>query len=318
MNIVVLDGLAANPGDLSWKPLEELGQCTIYDRTAPDQVLARAEGAEAILTNKTVITAQHMQALPCLKYIGVLATGYNVVDIETARNRGIIVTNIPAYSTASVAQMVFAHLLNITQHVAHYADDNRHGRWSASKDFCYWDTPLVELAGKRIGIVGLGNTGMATARIALAFGMEVVAFTSKQPDQLPQGIRPCTMDELFATSDVVSLHCPLTDATHHLVNDTRLSTMKPTAILINTGRGPLVNEQDLANALKQGTIRAAGLDVLAQEPPQADNPLLALDNCFITPHIAWATAEARTRLLDIAIDNLRHYLAGTPVNNVAR
>lgn len=318
MNIVVLDGLAANPGDLSWKPLEELGQCTIYDRTAPDQVLARAEGTEAILTNKTVITAQHMQALPCLKYIGVLATGYNVVDIEAARNRGIIVTNIPAYSTASVAQMVFAHLLNITQHVAHYADDNRHGRWSASKDFCYWDTPLVELAGKRIGIVGLGNTGMATARIALAFGMEVVAFTSKQPDQLPQGIRPCTMDELFATSDVVSLHCPLTDATHHLVNDTRLSTMKPTAILINTGRGPLVNEQDLANALKQGTIRAAGLDVLAQEPPQADNPLLALDNCFITPHIAWATAEARTRLLDIAIDNLRHYLAGTPVNNVAR
>lgn len=318
MNIVVLDGLAANPGDLSWKPLEELGQCTIYDRTAPDQVLARAEGAEAILTNKTVITAQHMQALPCLKYIGVLATGYNVVDIEAARNRGIIVTNIPAYSTASVAQMVFAHLLNITQHVAHYADDNRHGRWSASKDFCYWDTPLVELAGKRIGIVGLGNTGMATARIALAFGMEVVAFTSKQPDQLPQGIRPCTMDELFATSDVVSLHCPLTDATHHLVNDTRLSTMKPTAILINTGRGPLVNEQDLANALKQGIIRAAGLDVLAQEPPQADNPLLALDNCFITPHIAWATAEARTRLLDIAIDNLRHYLAGTPVNNVAR
>lgn len=318
MNIVVLDGLAANPGDLSWKPLEELGQCTIYDRTAPDQVLARAEGTEAILTNKTVITAQHMQALPCLKYIGVLATGYNVVDIEAARNRGIIVTNIPAYSTASVAQMVFAHLLNITQHVAHYADDNRYGRWSASKDFCYWDTPLVELAGKRIGIVGLGNTGMATARIALAFGMEVVAFTSKQPDQLPQGIRPCTMDELFATSDVVSLHCPLTDATHHLVNDTRLSTMKPTAILINTGRGPLVNEQDLANALKQGTIRAAGLDVLAQEPPQADNPLLALDNCFITPHIAWATAEARTRLLDIAIDNLRHYLAGTPVNNVAR
>ncbi|MBR3895965.1 MAG: D-2-hydroxyacid dehydrogenase [Bacteroidaceae bacterium] len=318
MNIVVLDGFAANPGDLSWKPLEELGQCTIYDRTAPDQVLARAEGAEAILTNKTVITAQHMQALPCLKYIGVLATGYNVVDIEAARNRGIIVTNIPAYSTASVAQMVFAHLLNITQHVAHYADNNRHGRWSASKDFCYWDTPLVELAGKRIGIVGLGNTGMATARIALAFGMEVVAFTSKQPDQLPQGIRPCTMDELFATSDVVSLHCPLTDATLHLVNDTRLSTMKPTAILINTGRGPLVNEQDLANALKQGTIRAAGLDVLAQEPPQADNPLLALDNCFITPHIAWATAEARTRLLDIAIDNLRHYLAGTPVNNVAR
>lgn len=318
MKTVVLDGYAANPGDLSWEALEQFGQCTIYDRTTPDQVLARAEGAEAILTNKTVITAQHMQALPSLKYIGVLATGYNVVDIEAARSCGIIVTNIPAYSTTSVAQMVFAHLLNITQHVAHYADDNRHGRWTTSKDFCYWDTPLMELAGKRIGIVGLGNTGMATARIAQAFGMEVVAFTSKQPDKLPQGIRPCTMDELFATSDVVSLHCPLTEETNGLVNAKRLSTMKPTAILINTGRGPLVNEHDLAEALKRGSILAAGLDVLSQEPPQTDNPLLALENCFITPHIAWATAEARKRLLDIAINNLKQYIAGTPVNNVAR
>ena len=318
MNIVVLDGLAANPGDLSWKPLEELGTCTVYDRTAPDQVLARAAGAEAILTNKTVITAEHMQALPTLKYIGVLATGYNVVDIEAARQRGIVVTNIPAYSTASVAQMVFAHLLHITQRVGHYAQENSRRRWTASPDFCYWDTPLMELAGKRMGIIGLGNTGMATARIAQAFGMEVVAYTSKQADELPPGIHPCTMDELFATSDVVSLHCPLTESTRELVNAHRLRMMKPTAILINTGRGPLVNEHYLAEALNQGIIRAAGLDVLSQEPPQADNPLLTTRNCFITPHIAWATFEARTRLMQVAVDNLRHYLAGTPVNNVAQ
>lgn len=317
MTICVLDGLAANPGDLSWEPLVGLGQCTVYDRTAPDQVLERAAGAEAILTNKTVITAAHMQALPDLKYIGVLATGYNVVDIDAARQRGIVVTNIPAYSTASVAQMVFAHLLNITQRVGHYAVENSRGRWTASPDFCYWDTPLAELAGKRMGIIGLGNTGMATARIALAFGMQVVAYTSKRAEDLPQGITPCPMDELFRTADVVSLHCPLTEATRELVNARRLQTMKPTAILINTGRGPLVNEQELADALNRGTIMAAGLDVLSQEPPQADNPLLTARNCFITPHIAWATVEARTRLMQVAVDNLRHYLAGTPVNNVA-
>ena len=317
MKIVVLDGYAANPGDLSWEGLEKLGECKVYDRTAPEELLERAADAEALLTNKTVITADAMQTLPQLKYIGVLATGYNVVDVDAARDRGIVVTNIPAYSTASVAQMVFAHLLNITQRVGHYAHDNRHGRWSANPDFCYWDTPLTELAGKRMGIVGLGNTGMATARIALAFGMEVVAYTSKQAESLLEGITACSLDELFGTADVVSLHCPLTPDTHHLVNAHRLAMMKPTAILINTGRGLLVNEQDLADALRQGTICAAGLDVMSQEPPMADNPLWGLENCFVTPHIAWATAEARERLMQVAVDNLQHYLAGYPVNNVA-
>ena len=318
ITICVLDGLAANPGDLSWESLQQLGECVVYDRTTPDELLQRAAGAEVLLTNKTVITASDMGNLPSLKYIGVLATGYNVVDIDAARQRGIIVTNIPAYSTNSVAQMVFAHLLHITQRVGHYAEENTRGRWSSCSDFCYWDTPLMELAGKRMGIVGLGNTGMATARIALAFGMEVAAYTSKQAEELPQGITPCSMDELFATADVVSLHCPLTADTHHLVNAARLQTMKPTAILINTGRGPLVNEQDLADALNQGCLMAAGLDVLSQEPPQADNPLLTARNCFITPHIAWATVEARTRLMEVAVENLRQYIAGTPVNNVAQ
>ena len=317
MKIVVLDGFAANPGDLSWKNLVELGECTVYERTAPEDLLARAEEAEILLTNKTVIDADAMKKMPQLRYIGVLATGYNVVDVDAARERGIVVTNIPAYSTASVAQMVFAHLLNITQRVGHYADENRCGRWASNKDFCYWDTPLMELAGKRMGIVGLGNTGMATARIALAFGMEVVAFTSKSAESLPRGIVPCTMDELFDTADVISLHCPLNAQTYHLVNAARLQRMKPTAILINTGRGPLVNEEDLAEALRQGRILAAGLDVLSQEPPMASNPLLALDNCFVTPHIAWATSEARKRLLDVAVENLRQYLNATPVNNVA-
>ena len=318
MNIVVLDGLAANPGDLSWEPLKELGHCVVYDRTAPHELLQRAAGAEVLLTNKTVLTATDMEQLPDLRYIGVLATGYNVVDIEAARQRGIVVTNIPAYSTSSVAQMVFAHLLHITQRVGHYACENHGERWARSLDFCYWDTPLIELAGKRMGIVGLGNTGMAAARIALAMGMEVVAYTSKSASDLPHGIRPCTMDELFSTSDVVSLHCPLTEDTRELVNAVRLSTMKPTAILINTGRGPLVNEADLAEALNTGTIMAAGLDVLAQEPPREDNPLFGARNCFITPHIAWATVEARTRLLSQAVENLRSYMAGTPINNVAQ
>ncbi len=317
MKIVILDGYAANPGDLSWEELYQWGDCTVYERTAPDELISRASNAEVLLTNKTVITGETMKSLPALKYIGVLATGYNVVDIDAARQRGIVVTNIPAYSTASVAQMVFAHLLNITQRVGHYADENKKGRWAGNIDFCYWDTPLIELAGKRIGIVGLGNTGMATARIALAFGMDVVAFTSKAPQSLPLGITPCSLDELFSTSDVVSLHCPLTAQTHHLVNAHRLSQMKSTAILINTGRGPLVDEKALAQALHDGGIAFAGLDVLSQEPPTADNPLLNVPNCHITPHIAWATTEARTRLLHIAAENLRQYVAGTPINNVA-
>ena len=318
MKIVALDGYAANPGDLSWDELKTLGDCIIYERTTPEQVLERAEDAEILLTNKVIITAEHMDALPQLKYIGVLATGYNIVDVAAAKERGIIVTNIPAYSTHSVAQMVFAHLLNIAQQVKHYSDEVRSGRWSASKDFCFWDTPLLELRGMKIGIVGLGHTGYTTARIAIGFGMEVYAYTSKSSFQLPPEIKKMELDQLFAECDIVSLHCPLTEDTRELVNARRLKLMKPSAILINTGRGPLVNEQDLADALNNGQIFAAGLDVLSQEPPCPDNPLLTARNCYITPHIAWASTAARTRLMNILLDNVKGYLNGKVINNVAR
>lgn len=318
MNIVVLDGYAANPGDLSWDELKSLGDCTIYERTAPEEVLERAAGAEILLTNKVALDAQTLDALPELKYIGVMATGYNIVDVDAARERGIIVTNIPAYSTDSVAQMVFAHILNITQQVQHYTGEIRNGRWSSNPDFCFWDTPLIELRDKKIGIVGLGHTGFNTARIAIGFGMEVHAYTSKSPFQLPPEVKKMELDELFSTCDIVSLHCPLTDSTRELVNAARLKLMKPTAILINTGRGPLINEQDLADALNNGTIFAAGLDVLSQEPPRADNPLLTARNCYITPHIAWATTAARERLMQILLNNVKAYLDGKPVNNVAK
>jgi glycerate dehydrogenase len=316
MKIVVLDGYGLNPGDLSWDALASLGELTVYDRTAPGELMERAQGAEALFTNKTVITAEQMAALHGLRYIGVLATGYNVVDIEAARKQGVMVTNIPAYSTESVAQMVFAHVLNITQRVSYYADENRNGHWSKNPDFCYWDTPLVELADKTMGVVGFGNIGSTTARIARAFGMNVLAYTSKPQHQLPEGVRKATLDELFTQSDVVSLHCPLTPDTHHLVDAARLSQMKSTAILINTGRGPLVDEPALAQALNAGSIAAAGLDVLAVEPPSKDNPLLAAPNCYITPHIAWATREARSRLMCIAVENLRDFIAGRTVNSV--
>lgn len=318
MKIVVLDGYGLNPGDLSWEGMQALGEFTVYDRTAPGELLERAANAEVLLTNKTVITAEDMASLPSLKYIGVLATGYNIVDIQAAKERGIIVTNIPAYSTNSVAQMVFAHILNITQRVGHYAYANRHGRWANNPDFCYWDTNLIELDGKKMGIIGLGNTGKATARIAAAFGMQVCASTSKPQSQLPEGIRKMELEDIFRECDIVSLHCPLTPETKDMVNAARLATMKPTAILINTGRGPLVNEQDLADALNKGVIAAAGIDVLSSEPPQYTNPLLTAKNCFITPHIAWATKEARERLMDIAVENLKGYINGEIVNNVAR
>lgn len=318
MKIVVLDGYAANPGDLSWDGMKALGECVIYERTAPEQVLERAAGAEVVLTNKVVITAEHIAALPDLKYIGVLATGYNIVDVEAARNRGIVVTNIPAYSTDSVAQMVFAHILNICLQVQHYTEEVRGGRWTSSPDFCFWDTPLMELSGKKLGIVGLGHTGSATARMAIGFGMQVCAYTSKSHFQLIPEIKKMELDELFRECDIVSLHCPLNEQTRGMVNAARLKTMKPTAILINTGRGPLVNEQDLADALNNGTIYAAGVDVLSQEPPCADNPLLHARNCFITPHIAWASGEARQRLMQIAVDNLNGYITGKVVNNVAK
>ena len=318
MKIVVLDGYGLNPGDLSWSGMEALGELMVYDRTSPSELLERSEGAEVLITNKTLITAENMAELPNLKYIGVLATGYNVVDIDAAKARGIVVTNIPAYSTNSVAQMVFAHVLNITQRVGYYANENTQGRWTNNADFCYWDTNLVELDGKKMGIVGLGNIGKATARIALAFGMEVLAYTSKEQKDLPQGVKKVTLDELFAESDVLSLHCPLTPDTKEMVNANRLRMMKPNAILINTGRGPLVNEQDLADALNEGRIAGAGLDVLSVEPALANNPLLSAKNCFITPHIAWATKEARTRLMDIAVNNLKSYQEGNIINNVAK
>ena len=318
MKIIVLDGYGLNPGDLTWKGFEELGELTVYDRTFPSELLERAAGAEALVTNKTLITSENMDALPDLKYIGVLATGYNVVDIDAAKARGIVVTNIPAYSTASVAQMVFAHILNITQRVGYYADENKQGRWTKNADFCYWDTHLVELQGKKMGIVGFGNIGQATARIAQAFGMEVCVYSSKPQFALPSGIKKMELDELFGECDVVSLHCPLTPDTKEMVNAERLSKMKPNAILINTGRGPLINERDLADALNEGKIAAAGLDVLSVEPSVEGNPLLGARNCFITPHIAWATLEARTRLMEIAVQNLKSYQKGQIVNNVAR
>ena len=318
MKIIVLDGYGLNPGDLNWEGFETLGELTVYDRTLPSELMQRAAGAEVLITNKTLITAENMADLPELKYIGVLATGYNVVDIDAAKARGIVVTNIPAYSTASVAQMVFAHILNITQRVGYYADENKQGRWTKNADFCYWDTQLVELQGKKMGIVGFGNIGQATAGIAQAFGMEVCVYSSKPQFVLPSGIKKMDLDELFMECDVISLHCPLTPDTKEMVNADRLSKMKSNAILINTGRGPLINEQDLADALNEGRIAAAGLDVLSVEPSVEGNPLLTARNCFITPHIAWATLEARTRLMEIAVQNLKSYLNGQIINNVAK
>ena len=318
MKIVILDGYTTNAGDLSWNGISELGDLTVYDRTAPGEVIDRCLGAEAVLTNKVVFTDDVMQALPQLKYIGVLATGYNVVDIDAARRRGIVVTNVPAYSTPSVAQMVFAHLLNITNQVALHDRQVHEGRWAGNRDFCFYSAPLIELAGKQMGIVGLGQTGSAVAKIALALGMRVMAFTSKAQESLPEGITKGSLNEVFATSDVVSLHCPLTPDTKHVVNAERLATMKPSAIVINTGRGPLVDEQHLADALNRGTIAAAAVDVLSTEPPAADNPLLTARNCHITPHIAWASQAARARLIDTLSSNLKGYISGNVVNNVAK
>ena len=321
MKIVILDGYTANPGDLSWSPLGDIGELEVYDRTKPEETILRAKDAEIVLTNKVCLRKQEIEQLPKLKYIGVLATGYNVVDLEAARQHNVIVTNVPAYSTESVAQMVFAHLLTVTNRTEHYALLNREpnlgmGKWSASPDFCYWDTPLTELAGKTFGIVGLGNIGRRVAAIANAFAMNVVAFTSKSAEQLPPYVGKRTMDELLTESDVLSLHCPLTPETKHLINRQTLQKMKPTAILINTGRGPLVNDDDVAEALRGLRLRAFCADVLTEEPPKADNPLLKCENAFITPHIAWASSEARVRLIDVAISNVRAFVDGKPQNVV--
>lgn len=316
MKIVVLDGYGSNPGDLSWEPLGQLGELVVYPRTAPDDVLERMSDAEMVLTNKVVMSADLLSQCKKLKYIGVLATGYNIIDTEYAKKQGIIVTNIPAYSTDSVAQMTFAHILNITNRVEHYAVKNRQGAWSRNPDFCYWDTPLNELAGKTMGIVGLGNIGAKVARIALDFGMDVFAFTSKNAADLPAGVQKTTIDGLFAVSDVLSLHCPLTATTRELVNKESIKKMKHGVILINTGRGPLVNESDVAVALESGQIGAYGADVMCTEPPAADNPLFRQPHAFITPHVAWATYEARVRLMDIAVNNAKAFLNGAPVNVV--
>ena len=314
MKIVILDGFTAQPGDLSWQALETLGTLTVYDRTLPHETVARAADADIVLTNKVVISREVMEQLPKLRYIGVLATGYNVVDIQAASERGITVTNVPAYSTESVAQMVFAHLLTVTNRTEHYAIANREGRWSRNPDFCYWDFPHTELAGKTFGIVGLGNIGQRVAQIALAFGMKVKAMSSKPT--LPAGIEKVSWEELLATSDILSLHCPLTERTHHLINSDTLRQMKSTAILINTGRGPLVDDQAVTLALSEGRLSAFCADVLTEEPPSIENPLLKQPNAFITPHIAWASKEARIRLIQVATDNVRAFLDGKPQNVV--
>ena len=318
MTIVVLDGYAANPGDLSWDGLREFGELTVYDRSAPEEVLARTRGAQIIITNKVLITAELMEQLPELRYIGVLATGYNVVDIPAAHKRGIAVTNIPAYSTMSVAQMVMAHLLNITNRVDLHSQAVTEGKWQTCKDFTFTLTPQIELYGKTFGIIGLGNTGTATAKIARSFGMRILAYSSKNASVLSElGIEKAeSYEQLFREADVLSLHCPLAEETKHLVNAERLKLMKPTAILINTGRGPLVDEGALADALNEGRIIGAGVDVLQEEPPRKGSPLIGARNCFITPHIAWATQAARARLMDIAVANVKAFIEGKPQNVV--
>ena len=317
MKIVILDGYSVNPGDLSWEELEECGDLTVYDRTNTEDILKRTKNADAILTNKVVISSEIINKLPNLKYIGVLATGYNVVDIEAAKKRGITVTNVPAYSTNSVVQMTFAHILNLTNRVAHYAHENRKGKWSASPDFCYWDTNLGEIAGKTLGVVGLGNIGYRVACIARDFGMDVFACTSKNSADLPDGIQKVTFNGLLGISDILTLHCPLTPQTKEMINKDTLSQMKRGALLINTGRGALVNDKDVAQALCEGQLGGYGADVMTQEPPKPDNPLLSAPNAYLTPHIAWATLEARKRLVSIASANVAAFVQGSPKNVVS-
>lgn len=316
MTIVVLDGHTLNPGDLSWAALEDLGPCRIYDRTAETELLDRARGAEILLTNKTALGRGVIERLPALRYIGLLATGYDVVDVTAAAERDIPVANVPDYGTPSVAQTTFALLLELTQHVGYHWRTVREGRWSASADYCYWDKPLMELAGRTLGVVGLGRIGSEVARIARAFGMEVSACTPSSPPADLSTIPNRPLDELFATSDVVSLHCPLTPETERLADAARIGKMRPGSILLNTARGRLVDEEALAEALERGHLAGAGLDVLSVEPPSPTHPLLRARNCVITPHIAWATQEARSRLMDAAVSNVRAFLEGRPQNVV--
>ncbi|MDD6842392.1 MAG: D-2-hydroxyacid dehydrogenase [Prevotellaceae bacterium] len=318
MKITVLDGYGLNPGDMSWDELKALGDVEIFDRTPREQVVERAKDSEIILTNKVKIDDEIMSQLPQLMYVGVLATGYNVVDVKAANKRGIIVTNIPTYSTDSVAQMTFAHILTISNRVEHYAIENRKGRWSNNPDFCYWDTPLVDLTGKTLGIVGLGHIGLRVAAIAKQFGMDVFAYTSKTAAELPLGIQKTTLEGLYAVSDILTLHCPLTDETRELINARSIAKMKKGIVIINTGRGQLINEHDVAEALKSGYICGYGADVMSEEPPKEDNELLLQPNAFITPHIAWASMDSRTRLMNQTVNNIKAFMNGRPINVVNR
>ena len=311
--IIILDGFVANPGDLSWEPLAQLGELTVHEYTAPQDVVARIGDAPIILTNKTVISAEMMAACPNLRYIGVLATGYNVVDIAEAKKRGIIVTNVPAYSTPTVAQFTMALLLEICLHVGHHSRVVHEGKWSACRDFAFWDYPLMELQGKTIGIVGYGSIGKEVAKVAQAFGMKVLAYSRHGAEDFHT-----ELDELYAQADIVSLHCPLTAENTGMINKGTIAKMKDGVIILNTARGGLINEADLREALLSGKVYAAASDVTCREPINADSPLLGLPNMIITPHIAWAATEARQRLLGVAIDNVRQYLNGTPRNNVVK
>ncbi|SHI24900.1 D-2-hydroxyacid dehydrogenase [Ferrimonas marina] len=314
--IVVLDGVPLNPGDLDWQPLAALGALQVHQRTLPEQVVERAQEAEFVLTNKVVLDETTLAQLPKLRYIGVLATGVNVVDLAAAARRGIVVTNVPGYGPESVAQMAFAHLLHHTSRLAQHDAAVKAGQWSESPDFCFWHSPLTALAGKTLGVVGFGDIGQAVARIAHGFGMSVLVHTRRERTDLPTGYRWVSQSALFAESDVVSLHCPQTEANQGFVNAALLRTMKPSAFLLNTARGGLIQEADLAAALRDGVIAGAGLDVLSSEPPSADNPLLAAPNCSISPHNSWATLEARQNLLNIAIGNLAAFQSGTPRHQV--
>ena len=311
--IIILDGGVANPGDLSWDDLAALGDLTVYDYTAPEDVIPRIGDASIILTNKTVISANVISACPNLRYIGVLATGYNVVDIAEAKKRGIIVANVPAYSTPTVAQLTMALLLEIALHVGHHSRVVHEGKWSACRDFAFWDYPLMELAGKTFGIVGYGSIGKAVAKLAQAFGMNVLAYSRHGAEEFHT-----ELDELYAKADIVSLHCPLTAENTGMINKETIAKMKDGVIILNTARGGLINEADLREALLSGKVYAAASDVTCKEPINADSPLLGLDNMIITPHIAWAATEARQRLLSVAIDNVRQYLCGNPQNNVVK
>lgn len=315
MKIVVLDGYTLNPGDLSWKELEKLGDLTVYDRTSPDEVVQRANDAAIIFTNKTPLSEATITQLPSARFIGVLATGFNIVDTVAARKQDIIVSNVPGYGTASVVQLTFALLLELTLHVQRHSDAVRDGKWARSADFSFWDYPLIELAGKTMGIIGFGSIGEQVADVATAFGMNVIGSKRHRTDQSHRtNFRWADVPELLAQSDVVSIHAPLTPDTKGLINKDNLALMKSSAFLLNTARGPIILDQDLADALNKGIIAGAGIDVLSSEPPAADNPLFTAKNCLITPHIAWATLEARTRLMQITVDNLAAFLNGNPVN----